>query len=446
MDLRPNPCNALRRLFQALLSARAAVRPSPAFWLSLYVIGGAVALGAVATTMLEQRSRDRDGREIALMRELEVRELQRHELQAAVTRLEHTLVERDRELALARDAGERLQLVVARERAERITLEEERRRARERASTLDRGARQTALWLETAERERLAVERERTALVERLVAAEEQLQLEAAEQDRLRWRLTTAETRVARLEAEQQEAARWLTSWIDEQLGAIETVLQQTGLEPERLLARLADERLGESEADGRGGPLLPLSGGDASAAGHRQDGGDNGILGLGEPATATLIDDLGRLETALRLIAAVPLAAPFDHFHVTSRFGQRTDPFTRRRALHGGLDFGAPPGSAVLATAPGRVVHAGRAGSYGIMVEIDHGQGIATRYAHLSRVDVRLGELVTLRQPIGVIGSTGRSTGRHLHYEVRIDDQPRDPARFIAAGRDLASMLGVEG
>lgn len=446
MAQRPDTWTALRGTLPPLFAALAVRRPSLVLWLSLYVIGGVVVLGAIASTMLEQRSRNRDVREIELLREVETREVQRHELQAAVDRLERTLAERDRELALAESAGERLQLALAQEQAERIALEDERRRARERARTLDRGARQTALWLETAERERLAVERERAALVERLAAAEDMLRLGEEERERLRWRLTTAETRVARLEAEQQEAARWLTSWIEERLGAIETVLHRTGLEPERMLARLVDDRLDGANSHGRGGPLLPLSGGHASAAGHRQDGGDNGILGLGEPATATLIDDLGRLETALRLIAAVPLGTPFDHFHLTSRFGQRTDPFTRRRALHSGLDFGAPAGSAVLATAPGRVVHAGRAGSYGIMVEIDHGQGITTRYAHLSRVDVAVGDVVTLRQPVAVIGSTGRSTGRHLHYEVRIDDQPRDPARFIAAGRDLASILGGQG
>lgn len=138
-----------------------------------------------------------------------------------------------------------------------------------------------------------------------------------------------------------------------------------------------------------------------------------------------------------------VPLATPLDHFYLTSAFGERIDPLTRRRALHNGIDFGAPPGSRILSTAPGRVTHAGWAGSYGHMVEIDHGHGIVTRYAHLSRTLVEVGDRVPLREPLGVIGSTGRSTGRHLHYEVHLDGVPRDPARFIAAGRELIQAIG---
>ena len=95
-----------------------------------------------------------------------------------------------------------------------------------------------------------------------------------------------------------------------------------------------------------------------------------------------------------------------------------------------------------MLAAAPGRVTTAGRLGDYGILVEIDHGLGLATRYAHLSRTLVKAGDVVTARQPIGIMGNTGRSTGRHLHYEIRLDGEALDPAAFLEAGRQLAHVL----
>jgi murein DD-endopeptidase MepM/ murein hydrolase activator NlpD len=239
---------------------------------------------------------------------------------------------------------------------------------------------------------------------------------------------------LARLEADHDATTRWLTDWIGSRLGAIETVLQQTGLAPERLIARAADLPGSGPQRSGIGGPLLALA---------DTDLGDAGLFGFPTPLVRDLASDIDRLEAAERLLAAVLLAAPFDQYHETSRFGPRTDPITRRKAMHNGLDFGATAGSEVLATAPGRVTRAGRIGSYGVMVEIDHGHGITTRYAHLRRALVEPGDHVGLRTPIGIIGNTGRSTGRHLHYEVRLDNTPKDPARFIAAGRQLIRALG---
>lgn len=159
-------------------------------------------------------------------------------------------------------------------------------------------------------------------------------------------------------------------------------------------------------------------------------------------PLDSGTIDEAHRLVALQRLARILPLYAPLDSFEVTSPFGRRFDPFTRQRAFHPGLDFGGKRGSLVLATAPGQVVRAGRFGEYGNMVEIDHGMGITTRYGHLKSIRVRKGQKVTAHQAIGVIGTTGRSTGRHLHYEIRIDDAPYDPARFLAAGHYLVGML----
>jgi len=123
----------------------------------------------------------------------------------------------------------------------------------------------------------------------------------------------------------------------------------------------------------------------------------------------------------------------------LTSSFGYRVDPFLGRLALHPGVDLAEAYGAEIHAAAAGRVVHAGPAGGYGIMVEIDHGNGLATRYAHMSEALVEEGEAVDKGAVLGRLGSTGRSTGPHLHYEVRVDGEPVDPERFLRAGADMA-------
>jgi murein DD-endopeptidase MepM/ murein hydrolase activator NlpD len=137
-----------------------------------------------------------------------------------------------------------------------------------------------------------------------------------------------------------------------------------------------------------------------------------------------------------------VPLAAPVSGATMSSNFGSRTDPFLGSLAFHAGIDFRAPTGRAVTATAAGKVVTAGRAGGYGNLVEIDHGRGITTRYAHLSRIEVKVGEQVASGEVVGRVGSTGRSTGPHLHYETRVDGTAVNPKTYLAAGRRIAAML----
>jgi murein DD-endopeptidase MepM/ murein hydrolase activator NlpD len=122
-----------------------------------------------------------------------------------------------------------------------------------------------------------------------------------------------------------------------------------------------------------------------------------------------------------------------------------RIDPFTRGPAMHTGLDFRAERGAEVRATGPGRVTAAEYSGGYGRMVEVDHGNGVATRYAHLSAIGVAPGETVAAGAILGRVGSSGRSTGPHLHYEVRIDGEPIDPQRFLRAGARLRHPAATE-
>jgi murein DD-endopeptidase MepM/ murein hydrolase activator NlpD len=149
-----------------------------------------------------------------------------------------------------------------------------------------------------------------------------------------------------------------------------------------------------------------------------------------------TTASSLDALETK---IGAIPVRRPASGApDVTSAFGMRLDPFLRQPAMHTGIDFRGEPGDPVYATAAGRVAQAERIGGYGQMVEIDHGNGLVTRYAHLSAISVANGASVAPGGLIGRVGSSGRSTGPHLHYEVRIQGEATDPQRFLRAGLRL--------
>ena len=143
--------------------------------------------------------------------------------------------------------------------------------------------------------------------------------------------------------------------------------------------------------------------------------------------------------------LVTVPVRKPiFGEVDMSSPFGMRMDPFMRGPAIHAGIDMRGDKGDPVRVTANGTVVTAGWNGGYGNMIEVDHGNGFATRYGHLSKIDVKVGQSVKIGQTIGEIGSTGRSTGPHLHYETRIDGDAVDPQKFLRAGLRLGS--GVLG
>jgi murein DD-endopeptidase MepM/ murein hydrolase activator NlpD len=147
------------------------------------------------------------------------------------------------------------------------------------------------------------------------------------------------------------------------------------------------------------------------------------------------------QVERLNRTLALVPYRKPvIGEVEFTSGFGVRSDPFLGRPAMHTGLDFRAASGDPVRATANGKVVSSGWAGGYGRMVEIDHGNGLSTRYGHLSEIGVKVGDQIKIGQVIGAVGSTGRSTGPHLHYETRIDGDAVDPQKFLRAGVRLSA------
>ena len=179
------------------------------------------------------------------------------------------------------------------------------------------------------------------------------------------------------------------------------------------------------------GGPLLPA----------RPDEGSGDLV---EDANA-VADALARFKAARMAMSTAPVHRPIDaSARPSSGFGNRTDPFTRGKAFHAGLDFAAPTGTTVTSAGDGKVTFVGVKSGYGKVVEVTHGDGLVTRYAHLSGFTAKEGQSVRTGTPIARVGSTGRSTGPHLHFEVRKADRPLDPSRFLAAGRRLARLVGT--
>jgi len=144
---------------------------------------------------------------------------------------------------------------------------------------------------------------------------------------------------------------------------------------------------------------------------------------------------DLTDMQSLASSEAAIPFAKPATGTRETSGFGARADPFTGHAAYHPGQDFAGAYGSPIDVTAPGIVSYAGPRAGYGNTVEVDHGHGFKTRYGHLSAISVTVGQHVAVGQRIGAMGSTGRSTGTHLHYEVWVNGRPQNPLRFVKAG-----------
>ncbi len=176
------------------------------------------------------------------------------------------------------------------------------------------------------------------------------------------------------------------------------------------------------------GGPLVDADNPEALAA----------ILDVDESFARRIqraTDDLSDMRSLADAAERLPFGRPSATARTTSGFGVRFDPFNHRPALHQGQDFAGPLGTPIRATAPGVISFAGVRSGYGNTVEIDHGGGFKTRYAHLQGFNVTVGQRVAVGQRIGAMGSTGRSTGVHLHYEVWVNGRPQNPARFMRAG-----------
>jgi murein DD-endopeptidase MepM/ murein hydrolase activator NlpD len=244
-----------------------------------------------------------------------------------------------------------------------------------------------------------------------LLAAADNPNLDAAA------RLSLISVSLDRVERRQATAVGEIAA--DARAGAarLSAVVARAGLAADTLVAPAAE--------GGVGGPFIPLS-------------VDPGAPDF-DKALADAARDVAKADRLGRLLPILPVRAPLiGEAPVSSPFGYRRDPFLGLPMLHTGVDLVQDYGSEIHATASGRVTHAGPMGGYGDMVEIDHGNGLVTRYGHLSEILVAEGQEVKAGGLLGRLGSTGRSTGPHLHYEVRVDGEPVDPERFLAAGAPL--------
>jgi septal ring factor EnvC (AmiA/AmiB activator) len=204
----------------------------------------------------------------------------------------------------------------------------------------------------------------------------------------------------------------------------IERIVAMTGLNVNELIGSMEIEGLGLAQ----GGPYFDIAGDYLIS--------NNPHLEF-QSSVVVLNQQMDRWVALQEVLRTIPLASPLDHYRVSSGYGERTDPVNGRKAMHYGVDLKAPLRTPIMAPAPGTVVFAGWRGEYGRVVEIDHGNGISTRYAHLRKLLVKKGQEVAHREEIALLGSSGRSTGAHVHYEILVDGKPNDPARFVMAGRN---------
>ncbi|WP_284126266.1 M23 family metallopeptidase [Parerythrobacter aestuarii] len=230
---------------------------------------------------------------------------------------------------------------------------------------------------------------------------------------------------LAKIEARQLAYVEKLTRYADRRSARAAQAIRQLGLNPQAML--------NSAEKEAVGGPLELLA------------TGANGHI---DPRFERLGLSLARMAALERGLEAIPQVNPtsLNVTRVSSGFGYRSDPFTRRGAMHSGLDFKGPTGAPIYAAAKGTVTFVGRKSGYGNVVEVSHGNGLMTRYAHMSRFKTKVGTQVDAGDVIGAIGSTGRSTGPHLHFEVRVNNRAVNPRPFLEAAPDVLKEVRRAG
>jgi murein DD-endopeptidase MepM/ murein hydrolase activator NlpD len=225
------------------------------------------------------------------------------------------------------------------------------------------------------------------------------------------------------VDAQQVQMATALRAVTDARYQKAATVLGTLGIDPNR------------SATGGMGGPFEPVTT-ETKPQPQAQ------APAQADPQFRALFNSWKRLDQAEQTIGGIPSLKPIAAAPaINSGFGVRSDPFLRRAAMHAGVDMPGPIGTQIFATADGIVGRAGRAGGYGNLIELDHGRGVQTRYGHLSAILVQPGARIKRGQLIGLMGSTGRSTGSHLHYEVRIDGRAVNPIPFLQSGDYLLAV-----
>ena len=241
-----------------------------------------------------------------------------------------------------------------------------------------------------------------------------------AERDRLRTRVRELETQMARARTTEDAVVSSVTERTTSTIDEVERVDQHDRAQG-RQAGRRGRRRRDGQRGPGPGGPFISVN----------DDNTDP--LELKVAVLGSQLDRWNKLRLVLRHL---PLAAPLDHYRLSSGFGVRRDPITGQMARHNGIDLTYELNTPIMSTAPGKVVFTGWRPGYGWTVEIDHGMGVRTRYGHLRTILVRQGNEIGFRDKVGLLGNSGRSTGPHVHYEILVNGKSVDPTNFIMAGK----------
>lgn len=356
-------------------------------------------------------------------------------------RLEDVAAERDQRAAEARSAQERFQVAmeqISRQQSAILTSVEERR---ELSTALD--LMRARLADAVAERDAVSQANERlvnevsaslgreadgAGLTDTLGTVSQALSEAVVARDRATADRAALSQQLADLELKARVDGQRQDEMIDElsqavamSFGPLEKIIGKTDLDVDGLIATV------RSNYSGVGGPL-----GDVSVSTRSIDGAENSRLDQ-------LMLDIDRMNLMRVAVEKLPVTMPvLDTFRFSSPFGYRHDPKGAGRRMHAGVDMAGPRGTPIYATADGVVITAGRESGYGNVVKIRHDFGLETVYGHLSRIRVKVGQQISRNMQIGDMGSTGRSTGSHLHYEVRVNDQPVNPMTYLEAAKDF--------
>jgi murein DD-endopeptidase MepM/ murein hydrolase activator NlpD len=378
-----------------------AIAVAPAWQIAAFTFGG-LSVAAVIAVLVGGAflgTNQRQAREIVALRD-EVRGLADRATQAEHARIASE-IEAGRRVATERNERKAM---IAQTAVEESRLESERDVAVDRVSS--------ALERVTADRRKLEQERDRVQ------AERDQVQ---AERDKAQAERDRAQTERDDLANEVDSALHELDGDTRRTMASVEKIISGFGVDP-RLVRQPSLDR-----ADATGGPYIPWVGPVTTA--------DKTSAARFE-SVAHRLERLKALRDALQQF---PIVMPVTHAVLSGGFGFRFDPFNGTSARHEGTDLRASDDPTIHAAGAGTIISAGWNGEFGNMIEIDHGFTVVTRYAHLSRINVHRGDVVLPGQPIGVIGATGRATGVHLHYEIRIAGEARDPLKLLSAARASA-------
>lgn len=244
---------------------------------------------------------------------------------------------------------------------------------------------------------------------------------DSAKADALTTRISAAPNSgpLLKIEQRQRRFAALLTSAVERRTARAADAIRSFGLNP---------DKIARGTTGAQGGPFVPWRGDDDALSSELK----------------SLASALSRMEMLERGLVAIPSGKPTSAPMLSSSYGYRRDPFNGHAAFHAGLDFPGSVGQPILAAARGKVSFVGQRQGYGNVVEISHENGLMTRYAHLSGFDSRMGQTVARGDVIARMGSTGRSTGPHLHFEVRLNGNPINPRQFLEARRDVLQTQQV--